>query len=113
MNTALKGALLSGLIFPGLGQVVQKRYKRGAVIMLASLVSLLVVIIRAVQHTLSILEKIASEGGTIRMETILDATSQVSTASGSLTFNLAFLLLILCWIIGIVDAYRIGKRTDG
>ena len=34
MNNALKGAFLSGLIFPGLGQVVQKHYKRGVLIML-------------------------------------------------------------------------------
>jgi hypothetical protein len=113
MNNALKGALLSGLIFPGLGQVVQKHYKRGAVIMLTGLVSLSVVIVKAVQHALSILEKIESEGGAISMGTISDAVTQAFTTSGSLTFNLALLLLILCWIIGVVDAYRIGKKTDG
>jgi hypothetical protein len=113
MNNALKGALLSGLIFPGLGQVVQKHYKRGAVIMLAGLVSLSVVVVKAVQHALSILEKIASEGGAISMGAISDAATQASTTSGGLTFNLALLFLILCWIIGVVDAYRIGKKTDG
>ena len=112
MNNSLKGVFWSGLIFPGLGQVVLKRYKRGAVIMLTVLVSLSVVVVKAVQHALAILEKIESEGGAISMSTISNAASQASTASGSLTFNLVLLLVILCWIIGAVDAYRIGKKKD-
>ncbi len=112
MNNSLKGAFLSGLIFPGLGQVVLKHYKRGAVIILTVLVSLSIVVVKAVQHALAILEKIQSEGGAISMSTISDAATQASTTSGSLTFNLALLLVILCWIIGVVDAYRIGKKKD-
>jgi hypothetical protein len=110
MNNSLKGAFLSGLIFPGLGQVVLKHYKRGAAIMLTVLVSLSIVVVKAVQHALAILEKIESEGGAISMSTISDAATQASTISGSLTFNLALLLVILCWIIGVVDAYRIEKK---
>ncbi|KKL72433.1 hypothetical protein LCGC14_2084980, partial [marine sediment metagenome] len=106
------GAFLSGLIFPGLGQVVLKHYKRGAAIILTVLVSLFIVVVKAVQHALAILEKIESEGGAISMSTISDAATQASTISGSLTFNLALLLVILCWIIGVVDAYRIGKKKD-
>lgn len=112
MNNSLKGAFLSGLVFPGLGQVVLKHYKRGAVIILTVLVSLSIVVVKAVQHALAILEKIQSEGGAISMSTISDAATQASTTSGSLTFNLALLLVILCWIIGVVDAYRIGKKKD-
>ena len=112
MNNSLKGAFLSGLIFPGLGQIVLKHYKRGAVIMLTVLVSLSVVVVKAVQHALAILEKIESEGGAISMSTISNAATQASTTSGSLIFNLVLLLVALCWIIGIVDAYRIGKKKD-
>jgi len=112
MNNSLKGAFLSGLIFPGLGQVVLKYYKRGAVIMLTVLVSLSIIVVKAVQHALAILEKIESEGGAISMSTISGAATQASTISGSLTFDLALLLVILCWIIEVVDAYRIGKKKD-
>jgi hypothetical protein len=112
MNNSLKGALLSGLIFPGLGQVALKHYKRGAIIIIAVLVSLSIVVVEAVQYALAILEKIQPEGGAISMSTIADAATQASTASGSLTFNLAFLLVILLWVIGAIDAYRIGKKKD-
>ncbi|TET68428.1 MAG: hypothetical protein E3J56_11415 [Candidatus Aminicenantes bacterium] len=112
MNNSLKGAFLSGLVFPGLGQVVLKHYKRGVVIMLTVLVSLSVIVIEAVQKAFTILEKIESEGGAIDMNTISNAATQVSTTSDSLIFSFALLLIIFCWIIGVVDAFRIGKKKD-
>lgn len=112
MNNSLKGAFLSGLIFPGLGQIALKHYIRGAVIIIAVFVSLSIVVVKAVQYALAILEKIQLDGGEISMSTISDAAAQASAASGSLIFNLALLLVILLWIIGAVDAYRIGKKKD-
>ncbi len=112
MNNSLKGAFWSGLIFPGLGQVVLKHYKRGAVIMLMVLISMSVVVVKAVHSALAILEGIELESGAISMSTISNAANQASTNSGSLTFNLVLLLTILCWIFGVVDAYRIGKEKD-
>jgi TM2 domain-containing membrane protein YozV len=112
MNNSLKGAFLSGLVFPGLGQIVLKQYKRGAVIMLTVLVSLSVIVIEAVQKAFTILEKIESKGGAIDMNTISNAATQASTTSDSLIFSFALLLIIFCWIIGVVDAFRIGKKKD-
>ena len=112
MNNALKGALLSGLVFPGLGQVMLKYYKRGAVLMIAITATLLTVLIKAVQQAFTILEKIESEGGEIDMSTILSTATQASTTSDSLIFKLLLWLLIFCWIIGVVDAYIIGKKKD-
>ena len=34
MKNSMKGALLSGLVFPGLGQIALKRYRRGFALML-------------------------------------------------------------------------------
>ena len=112
MNNSLKGALWSGLIFPGLGQLVLKHYKRGTVIMLTVLVSLAVVAVKAVQHAIVILEKIESQGGAITISTITNAATKASTTSGSLTLKFVLLLIFLCWVIGIFDAYLIGKKMD-
>lgn len=112
MRNALKGTLLSGLVFPGLGQVYLKHYKRGIALMLIVSGSVLVIVVKAVLQAFTVLEKIASEGQAIDMSTILNATTQASTTSDSLLYNFLLLLTILCWIIGIVDAYRIGKKRD-
>ncbi len=112
MPNALKAALLSGLVFPGLGQLVLKHHKRGMALMLVVLACLMAIVIKGVQQSLAILEKIASEGGVIDMRTVSSAASQASTTSSSLIFNLGLLLIIICWMIGVVDAYRIGKKKD-
>lgn len=112
MNNSLKGAFLSGLVFPGLGQLALKHYKRGAVIIIAVLISLSIVVAEAVQKALAILGEVQIEGGEISISSISEAASRASTTSGSLVFNLALSLVILLWIIGAVDAYRIGKKKD-
>ena len=112
MANSLKGALLSGLIFPGLGQVALKHYKRGAFIMLTVIVSMAAIVVKATQYALAILEKIELEGGAISMDTILDAATEASANSGNLTLNLLFLLICVFWVLGTVDAYRIGRKID-
>ncbi|OGP46795.1 MAG: hypothetical protein A3K30_07030 [Deltaproteobacteria bacterium RBG_13_51_10] len=95
-----------------MGQVILKHYKRGIALMLIVLASLLVIIAQAVQQALTILEKTESEGGAIDMSTISKAATQASTTSESLIFKLLLLLIIFCWIIGVVDAYLSGRRKD-
>ncbi len=112
MNNAIKGALLSGFVFPGLGQVVLNHYRRGIAFMLTVSIILLVIVVKAVQQALTILEKIEAEGGILSMDTIMNAVTQASAPSASLTFGILFFLLIFIWIIGAVDGYRVGKKRD-
>ena len=112
MSNSLKAALLSGLVFPGLGQVVLKRYRRGVVLMFIVLACLSIVVVKAVQQAFSILKQIELADGTINMDAISNAATQSSTNSDSLVFNSILLLIIVCWILGVVDAYRIGKKRD-
>jgi hypothetical protein len=112
MNNSLKGVLLSGLVFPGLGQIVLKHHKRGAALMLAFTATLLAIVVIAVQQASSILEKVNLDGGAIDIKAISNAVSQASTTSESYTLKLLSWLLIFCWVIGVVDAYRIGRKKD-
>ncbi len=112
MNNSLKGAFLSGIVFPGLGQVMLKQYKRGIALMLIVLVSLFVIVAKAVQQALAILEKVKEGGETIDFSTISNIAADASSTSDSLLFHFALLLIMLCWIIGVVDAYKIGKKKD-
>jgi hypothetical protein len=112
MNNSLKGALLSRLVFPGLGQVVLRHYRRGIAFILTVSIILSVIVVKAVQQAFTILEKIEAEGGVLSMDTIMNAVTQASTPSQSLTFKILFWLLVLCWIIGVVDGYIVGKKKD-
>jgi hypothetical protein len=112
MKNSVKGALLSGLVFPGLGQVNLKHYKSGIALMLITSVSIVLIIVKAVQQAFIILHTIELEGGVINGSTIVNAATQASSTSSGLIFKIVFLVIILCWIIGFVDAYRIGKKKD-
>jgi hypothetical protein len=112
MKNAIKGMLLSGLVLPGLGQVVLKSYKRGIAIMLLVLIAFIAIVVSASRQAIAVLEKVASEGGAVDMEAISHAASQATTTGDHLLFNLSWLLILVCWLVGVVDAYTTGKKID-
>ncbi len=112
MKNAIKGAVLSGLIFPGLGQVVLKRYRRGFVLIFTTFISLMVIVIKAVQLALTILENVGMGDGEIDIEAITEAANRVVSVSDSTLYQFCLFVILVCWIFGIVDAYRIGKEKD-
>lgn len=112
MKNSLKGALLSGVVLPGFGQIVLKQYKRGIVLMLTVFAGLTVIVVTAVRQALAILEKIDLAGGVINTKTVTDAAAQVSSTSANLIYNFGLSFIVILWIYGIVDAYRIGKKMD-
>jgi len=112
MKNSIKGAVLSGLVFPGLGQVVLRHYKRGIALALAVVLSLLVIAVKALRQAFAILERIEAEGRAIDMSTISSAAAQASTASDNLVYNVVLLLILVLWLVGIVDAYRLGRKKD-
>jgi TM2 domain-containing membrane protein YozV len=112
MRKSLKGALLSGLVFPGYGQFVMKHYIRGIVLMLTCLTGLVVIGVKVRQQIFIVLEKIEYVDGAIDMSEIINAVNLAGTTSGDVIYRFASLLLLFCWIIGIIDAYRIGWRKD-
>jgi len=112
MKKASKGALFSGLVFPGLGQIVLKHYLRGAVIVVTVFASLTLFIMKAVENALTIVEQMELEGGSISMDDITEAANQASTASADLTLNLALLVILLCWVAGTIDAWWLGRKMD-
>ncbi len=103
---------MSGLVFPGLGQVVLKNYKRGIVLIVTVSICIAVIVAAAVQKAFLIMEKIELEGGAIDLNTISNAAAQAAATSDSLIYNLSLLFIVCCWIFGIIDAYRIGKKID-
>jgi hypothetical protein len=112
MTNAIKGLLLSALVFPGLGQIALKRYQRGVVLMLATLAGFVVIVVNAAREAGRILESIEAEGGVIDQDAMSRAIAQATAWSNNLAFNLLLFAIALCWIYAAVDAYRIGKQQD-
>lgn len=112
MTNAAKGALLSGIVFPGLGQIIQKRYLVGVSIMVIVLVSLATVVVKGVRLGLAILEGMADEGVAIDMYSITDAASRAAGGDASTEISLLIVFIIICWAGGIMDALYNGRVID-
>ena len=112
MKKPSKAALLSGLIFPGIGHIFLKEYFRGSILVVVSLASLSVVIASAYQRALLVVDRILS--GDVAMEAggIAQAVSNATNATDNLVENVAFVLLAACWLAGIIDSYRLGALQE-
>lgn len=112
MKKSVKGALLSGIIFPGLGQLWERHYLRGISLIVTVMACCAVVVMKATQQAYAILEKAESEGGAVDMVAILNAASRASATPDDLKTTAALVVLVLCWLVGIVDAYLAGRKLD-
>lgn len=112
MKNTVTGVVLSGLVFPGLGQIALKSYRRGVWLIVAVAVALITMITIAVKQARTIFHQLETDGGTIDMAAITDAVDRFANTTDSMVINGAFLLLIVLWLFGIIDAFRIGRKRD-
>jgi hypothetical protein len=112
MKKSTKSALLSALVFPGVGHLFLKQFQRGVALLVVALTGVMVVTVQAVRHAATIVEKIQNGDVPLDAQALSDLVSKSSQGPESLLVNLASLAILLCWIIGVVDSYRIGKKQD-
>jgi cobalamin biosynthesis protein CobD/CbiB len=113
MQKATKAALLSALVFPGCGHLFLKHYLPGALLASISLGALYVLFSRAMEQATQIAAQL--QAGELPMDSAAIADMvmrQVSTADTQM-LNIASTTLLICWLVGIVDAWRLGRKQDG
>ena len=112
MKRSSKAVLLSGLIFPGIGHMFLKHYQRGSVLMLLALVSFSIIVTRAYDRALTIVDRIISGDVAAESGAIAEAVSTANTGSDSLIESASMIVLLVCWLLGIVDSYRLGSAQE-
>jgi hypothetical protein len=112
MNRPIKAALLSAFIFPGVGHFFLKRYVPGTVLAGTALAGLYFLMAKMLETALQIAEKIQSGEVQPGATTITDLVSKQPTAAGIQILDIATAVLIIAWLIGIVDSYRVGRAQD-
>jgi hypothetical protein len=113
MKKSSKAALLSGLVFPGMGHLFLREYLRGALLVTLSVAALSAVVSRSYEHASLIVDQIARGEVSMEAEAISQAVSRSTTASERLAENAAVAVLAACWVAGIVDSYRLGAAKEG
>jgi hypothetical protein len=111
MSKAVKAALMSALLFPGLGQMYLKRYVRGLIPMVLILIGLGVRITEATLRALQELDRIQIQGGFIDPNAVA-ARAAASSAAGDWYSPFIMPAVALCWLLSVIDAYRLGKEKE-
>jgi TM2 domain-containing membrane protein YozV len=111
MRLSTKAALLSGLVFPGLGQMIMKRYRRGTLIFITVLMAIVTLAAMATSEVLTALEKMQTPGAEIDLTTALNLAAASSSSSG-FYYNVILTIIVICWLFSIIDAYMIGKKIE-
>jgi len=112
MKRSAKAALLSALVFPGVGHIVLRHHVRGSVLILLALVASSAIISRVYQQALTLVDRINSGDVPADAETIMRMVSESASYSNSLFENYAVIILGVCWLFGIIDSYRLGVAQE-
>ena len=112
MERSSKAALLSGLIFPGIGHIVLKQYLRGSALMLFALVALAVIVTRIFQRAQTLVDRINSGDIPVDTGAIAEMVSNSPSGADGFIENIAMVVLVACWLIGIADSYRLGVAQE-
>jgi len=110
MNKSLKAALLSGLVFPGVGQISLGYKKRGWLIIAANAIFLYLIISEVMRQAYGVIAEMQKSGSVLDIEAISNTTSGLVGFSDNSSLNTLLLLLIAVWIFSVFDAYRLGKN---
>jgi len=116
MKKSTKAVLLSAFVFPGAGHIFLKKYISGVILVGASFAGIYLLISKTIERALEITEKIQS--GDIRPDiaTIAEIISKQPTGTEAQLLKYATAVLVICWLIGIIDSYRVGcvrDKSDG
>ena len=109
MNQALKAALFSAFIFPGSGQFLLKKHIRGALLASVSILCVWVLLSTALEKAQEISRKIESGEIPLDITRITEEVSRLAAGSGTQQAEIATYVLLICWLVGIVDAYWVGR----
>jgi len=112
MKKTVKATLYSTLIFPGVGHFSLDHFRRGLVIFLPAFLSFVFLLHNALNKAFTLVDKIQRGELPQDPQAIALLVAAEPTSSELLMLRVATWILIVCWVSGIIDAYRLGKIAD-
>jgi len=108
VNKPTKAALLSALVFPGVGHIFLKKYVLGVVLAGVSFFGVYYLTLKMLEVALQLTEKIQSGDVPIDIMAITEMVESQAGVADDKTLNLATTALAICWVIGVIDSFRVG-----
>lgn len=89
-----------------------KKYLAGALIIGTSIAAVYYLLSKSLEMASQITEELQRGNIQLDIETITELVSKQSTAADVQLLNIATAAFFICWLIGIIDSYRIGRTQD-
>ncbi|MCL1067845.1 hypothetical protein L2735_13695 [Shewanella olleyana] len=112
MSKSVNAALLNAFVCPGTGHLYLGKKAIGWGIIAACFVSLCVIMTEVMTRAQVIADEIVAGNMPMDFYSIYDAVHQSMTTNLPQSLNLAWFVLLACWIGGTVSAYLMGKKMD-
>ena len=109
MDRSLKAALLSALVFPGVGQLYLRRPLRALMFLAPALAAALYFSSAVLGPVFAIAHEIGA--GTMALDPFLIQQRIEQSRIDTGMLNLAALVMLVVWIASTVDAYLLGRAV--
>jgi len=114
MQKSLRGAFLSGLVFPGLGQWALGFKVLACTFMVLTIAGVGIIFLEISKRISSIREQVLleAERGVLDFARILELSIESSKVGDSLLENTGLILIAGCWGASALHAYLAGKKIE-
>ena len=107
MNRSTKAALISALVFPGAGHLFLRKTLSAVLLIAVTFAAVYVLMSSVIQQANVIAEQILS--GELQADLGSISNLVATPKDESSTISLATLALGIAWVVGIFDAWRVGR----
>lgn len=111
MSKSLKAVLFSAFVFPGSGHLYLRKPVQGSLLVVVSIACITILLSIALEKAQQISDKILSGEIPLDVTRITEEITSVA-AGGTQWADISTYLLLICWLIGMVDSYRLGRLKD-
>lgn len=111
MRTTYKSALLSGLVFPGVGYLPLKMYARALLTIIPSCICLIGLVQLSLVRSQALMDKLVSGQVAPDMLSMLRALQETSELSMGWQDYTGYGFMLL-WAISVFDGYRLANKTE-
>jgi hypothetical protein len=112
MSKSLKAVLFSAFVFPGSGHLYLKKPIQGSLLVVVSIACITILLSLALEKAQQISDKILSGEIPLDVTRITEEITSHAATGGTQWADISTYLLLICWLVSIVDSYRLGRLKD-
>lgn len=112
MNHSSKAFLLTALVFPGCGHFYLKKYATGSLFLGISALCFYFILVTTIALAQQVSDKILKGEIPVDFVIISEEILTLLADNGMHDINTTTICLFSCWILAMIDSFRLGRRED-